>query len=452
MLTTLSFRDYLVFFRKTIENVVASLRANKFLRNAGIMSSGAAIGHLFTLAAAPLLTRIYGPEEFGTLGLFTTLLTTLGVAITLQYEISIVVGNDERESAYLTIGSLLLALPVSAFAGVLLWSMIRFKVPGFSGMPGFTPPLLVCAMLFVGIFTTLRYWSLRGQQYKWIAQATMTQSAGRAILQAVLGAVGFKMSGLLLGETLGRGVGMSRMVRSSWPALRRNAAGFRWYELRSVLWKHRKFPLLSFPSSFLDALCLGLPLPLLVHMYGVSLGGYYSLVWKAITLPSVLIVASVADTFHSALAISVRESPGRALKLFRTTAITLLCVGAVPAAVMALWGPGLFSLVFGSRWRVSGVIAAIVAPWYLAQFVANPLSRTVIVLSGQEAKLGWDVACIVSLGLVFSAAYLLHLPPLITIGVLSAVYTLLFIAYFLLLEHIVVRFDRTRRTVTQPNV
>jgi O-antigen/teichoic acid export membrane protein len=53
---------------------LAGLRANKFIRNAGIISSGAALGHVFTLVAGPLLTRIYGPEEFGALGLFTSLL------------------------------------------------------------------------------------------------------------------------------------------------------------------------------------------------------------------------------------------------------------------------------------------------------------------------------------------------------------------------------------------
>jgi len=63
----------------------AKLRSNGFIRNAGIITSGSALGHIFTLAAGPLLTRIYGPEEFGALGLFTSALSIMVVAVTLQY-------------------------------------------------------------------------------------------------------------------------------------------------------------------------------------------------------------------------------------------------------------------------------------------------------------------------------------------------------------------------------
>ncbi|MGB8260301.1 MAG: hypothetical protein WCE75_08115 [Terracidiphilus sp.] len=430
----------------TVRSGIGKLRANSFLRNVGIMSSGAAFGHLFTLAAAPLLTRIYGPEEFGSLGLFTTLLSTLSVATTLQYEISIVVGNDEKEAAYLTFGSLIVALPVCALAGVLHWLLIRFRLLGFGGMPWFSPLLLAFAMAFVGTFTALRYWSLREKQFRWIAQATIVQSAARSILQTALGIAGMKASGLLIGETLGRGMGMSKNLRSSWSVLRPHALAFRWNELGQALWRHRKFPLFSFPSSFLDALCLGLPLPLLVHMYGVSLGGYYSLVWKAITVPSVLIVVSVADTFHSSLATCARDTPEQVGMLFRRTSIGLLLAGLLPTALLLLSGPQLFGWIFGSRWQLSGVIAAIIAPWYLAQFVANPLSRVVVVLSGQEIKLIWDVLCLVSLAGVFYAARTLHLAPMDTIKVLSAVYTVLFIVYFLILRQIVARFTQSHTT------
>src|SRR5258708_9075758 len=77
----------------------ARLRSSAFVRNVGILSGGAALGHVFTLAAGPLLTRIYGPADFGALGLFTSFLSVMTVAVALRYEVSIVSGRDEAEAA-----------------------------------------------------------------------------------------------------------------------------------------------------------------------------------------------------------------------------------------------------------------------------------------------------------------------------------------------------------------
>jgi O-antigen/teichoic acid export membrane protein len=138
------------------------------------------------------------------------------------------------------------------------------------------------------------------------------------------------------------------------------------------------------------------------------------------------------------------------MRLFQTASLGLLIVGIAPAAVLTLWGPALFGWVFGARWVLAGSIAAIVAPWYLAQFVASPLSRVVVVLSGQESKLIWDVLCLVSLMGVFVSARFWGLAPLPTIRVLSAVYAMLYVVYYSILVYVVASFDRSRRAAKQP--
>jgi O-antigen/teichoic acid export membrane protein len=271
------------------------------------------------------------------------------------------------------------------------------------------------------------------------------QSAGRAIFQTGLGALGLHAAGLLLGETLGRCVGMSKMLRSAWPALKRNAGTFHWHRLMDTLWRHRKFPLYSFPSSFLDAAFLALPLPLLIRMFGVATGGYYAVVWKAITVPGVLITVAVADTFHERLATCARDTPHKVWGLFQAISLMLLVTGLVPAAMLWFWGPQLFAWVFGARWALSGTMAAIVAPWYLAQFIVSPLSRVVVVLSGQELKLIWDVVCIASLFGVFGYAHWHGLGVLQTIRILSWAYASLFVVYYLILLRIIVRFNQEQK-------
>src|ERR1022692_931719 len=94
---------------RSIKSWMLCLKNTPFINKVLILSSGSAVGHLFTLALSPLLTRIYGPNNFGALGLFTSFLSVAGVAVTLQYETSIIAASDETEAASLAISAALLA-------------------------------------------------------------------------------------------------------------------------------------------------------------------------------------------------------------------------------------------------------------------------------------------------------------------------------------------------------
>jgi lipopolysaccharide exporter len=415
----------------------SALRPNSFLRRAGVLSGGSALGHLFTLAISPLLTRLYGPSDFGTLGLFTSYLAVAGCAVALQYETSIVSATNDRDATYLMLAATLLTIPTSVLAGGTLWILIRFSLLGFGGLNWYAPVCLSFVMCFVGIFVSLRYWNLRKHEFREVSRAVVTQSAARAFIQAAAGALHLHDAGLIFGETLGRGVGMGRMFTKVLPDLRVFASQFEWSECRRVLWRNRKFPFLSLPSSLMDALCVSLALPMLIHLYGAASGGYYSLVWRAIALPSVLITLAVADTFHSQAAFFARERPHDILGLFARTSLTLLLIGLIPFTIFICWGQPLFRTIFGSQWATSGAIAALIAPWYLAQFVTNPVSRVVLVLNGQETKLAWDALCILSIPAVFYVARVTQMEVLHTIRLLSLVNTALYVAYFLVLLRVI---------------
>src|SRR5262245_33213571 len=133
---------------------LARLRSSAFVRNAGTLSAGTALGHAFTLAAAPVLTRIYGPGDFGAFGLFLSFMSVAGDAVTLRFEASIVSGRDESEVAHLTLASLLLALPLSVLAGMGLWGLIHFSVLGFGTLPWYSPLLVAVALCSFGVFNT----------------------------------------------------------------------------------------------------------------------------------------------------------------------------------------------------------------------------------------------------------------------------------------------------------
>ena len=86
-----------------------------------VLMTGSAFGQLLVLAASPLLTRLYTPEDFGVLGVFTALLMIFGIAVSLRYELAIPLAEDDARMVNLLALSLVLTLLVSSLFGVSVW-------------------------------------------------------------------------------------------------------------------------------------------------------------------------------------------------------------------------------------------------------------------------------------------------------------------------------------------
>ena len=100
---------------------------------------------------------------------------------------------------------------------------------------------------------------------------------------------------------------------------------------------------------------------------------------------------------------------------------------------MLFYGKPIFLFVFGSKWEISGAIAAIVAPWFLTSFIVSPLSRLVYVLHGQRLKLIYDILILGGNLLVFWLARHLDWPMLYMITVMSAMNTVSKVVYYFVL-------------------
>jgi O-antigen/teichoic acid export membrane protein len=403
------------------------------LRNFSILSGGSALGQTFTLALAPLITRFYLPDNLGQLGLFTAFINIAVLAASLRYDLGIVSARNDGEAAQLTLCSFLFALPVSTLSALTFYLLVRNGILGYGNMPLYSAVLIIPAIFSTTAFTALRYWLLRKERFGLISHGTVLQNASRALSQTGFGWLGAHAAGLLAGEIIGRCSGMSRMLRAAWPALKRELSGSDLRQIKATLKNNRQFALYSLPSSLLAELAAAISVPLVVYVYGLSAGGSYSLVWRVLALPAVLITANVADAFHSRAALISQRNPVALPGLVKRTAGLLLFIGICPAAILVAFGPRLFEWVFGSRWVEAGVMAGWVAPWFLAQFVVNPLSRVVLVVGRQKVKFVYDIITFGGTIAVFVIAHHRNWPVITAIVALTGVKTMSYAVFFLLL-------------------
>src|SRR5262245_43618883 len=72
-----------------LSDIRRRLAERPFLRNVSIMLSGAAAGQMVSILLSPVLTRLYSPQQFGVLSVYSALLAILVVVASLRYELTI---------------------------------------------------------------------------------------------------------------------------------------------------------------------------------------------------------------------------------------------------------------------------------------------------------------------------------------------------------------------------
>ena len=79
-----------------------TLLKGNFLRNILVLMTGTASVQLMNFLITPIITRLYSPEAFGALGLFSSTITFTVVAVTLSYPIALVIERRDRNVEDLT--------------------------------------------------------------------------------------------------------------------------------------------------------------------------------------------------------------------------------------------------------------------------------------------------------------------------------------------------------------
>lgn len=406
-----------------------------------VLVTGTALSQIVNLAITPIITRLYEPADFGLFGLYFAYFSVALVVVTWRYELAIVGARTEGDAWELVALCGIVLPPMAGFAAAGLLVIELVGVGEFGALPWPSPLLLLAGLLVGGTLAVLRFVAVRRNEFVAVSAATVQQGLARAVGQLAFGLLGAGSVGLMAADGLARLAGARRLHRAS------DGVGGRLRSLSSTRIKaaarvHWRFPVLSVPSSLLDTLSSTLPAPLIASLFGISPAGQFFLVQRVLALPLALVGASVADIFHARLAEEVRTGTGTGARLVLRTSALLFLIG-LPVAVAIIWGGEfLFALVFGEPWRSAGQVAAIVAPWTLAQLVVSPLSRTIYVVNGQFVKLAFDFASIGASvgGLAGAAAF--GLDFLGAVRVLTSMSIAANVLYLLLILHLARQADR----------
>jgi len=363
--------------------MIGKLVNNNFVRQVSLLAGGTALAQVINLAILPILTRLYGPGEFGILAVMTAVAAMGGVFVSLRYENAIIAVHSVEE-AKLGVYSIFWISLFACLIGFSVFSLVSFLID-LSDKHYWVGVLSILFMLASAWSQALYFFNNKISNYRAMTKGRLYAALMLAFTSIVWGVSAGSFWGLLLGSFFGVLINFIYLLVITKDV---NLAEF--YQQRknvlSFAVGNKRFPRFLIASSLIDRASSQGYLLLFTKVFGETVAGYLSLYNKVAGLPSVLIGSAVGDVFKRNASEQLRET-GQCKGLFSKTAKSLMLIAFVPFIVLVLLGPYVFSLVFGSEWRTAGEYAQVLSPVFFIGFVVSPLSSLIYLEDYQKYDL-----------------------------------------------------------------
>ena len=366
-----------------------SLRS-EFTKNVLTLMSGTVIAQAIPIAIAPILTRMYTPDDFGLFAVFFAILSIFSVVMNLRYENAIMLPKNEKDALTIFILGFLINTTIS----LILFVIVLFFNAPITELLGderisFWLYFIPLTLFFVGLFNLLRVFNNRQKNYRDIAQATVLKSVVMGVAQVAIGLFKSGVVGLISGQILSQFFANLRLFKNIY---RREQfrKSFNFLKIIAMAKRYRQFPLFSLPSAFINVLANHLTNLLISSLFSVVTLGFYSLVQRMLGIPSALIGQSIGQVFYEE-GVRIKHQQGEISELFNRTLKKLIFIG-FPLFFALFWSvKPLFRLIFGEDWAVAGEYAQIVIPMFFIRFVVTALSIVYDMFGELRVELLWQI-------------------------------------------------------------
>ncbi len=375
---------------------------NPVFRNILLLFSGTGIAQLIPVVIQLFLARIYTKAEFGELSVFMSVIGIGGVVATLNYDYVVVMSRRQGEARTMLFLSLLSSVVIGIISFVVLF-LFRPFFSGILGVPDYNifwlvPPVI----LIMGWINGLTSWYNRMRAYKKMVAGQLTQGLSIPVWKLIFGYIGIS-SGLIWGTFIGYVIAVAYFV---YLYLSENLKcglfrSLSWSKMKAFAWEYRDFAIYASIGNLFNAFALlGLPL-LITFFYPLEVAGLYFFANSVIRLPINLLSIAIGKVYKKEASEMYQRRPYE-LYPFTLRIQKMILAFVFPLLIIFfVFGPQLFSFLFGVKWAEAGDMVRYFAIFVLFNALYSPISSIADILRRQKLMLFFNVSLVVSQILVF---------------------------------------------------
>lgn len=360
------------------------LPKSEFSRNVLTLMTGTTIAQIIPFAIAPILSRIYTPEDFGSFAFYMAIASTIAVVATGRYELAIMLPSSNSAAEQLVFAGTIILLLIS------MLSLLVFSAGVF--IYGYAPIFLTIPFLviFIAMTNILDKYNNRIKNYKVMACQRITKTSTESIVSLTGGGILSLKQGLIYGSILGYAASFFYMLSINYNSMKKALAKTNIKKIKMLARSYKNFPKYNLPHAALNTLSANAPVFLIPIYFDNSILGRYSFGLKIIQAPLGLISMSIYNVFSQKLA--EQHSKGDDVKPLFLKMLKSVLLMILAMAPMLLFTGELFAFAFGPQWREAGVYVQILAPWILLGFVVSCFASIPLIFGKQKKALLLEIA------------------------------------------------------------
>ena len=366
--------------KKKLKNI----RLEDFSKNVLMLVGSTAFSQGLAILILPILTRIYSPESFGYLGVYTSIVSIFAASACLRYDIAIGVVKEDSEANIITLISLALSFIFSSLAFLVVY-IFNERISNLIDNQGFNSYLYLIpvGIFFFSSFNALQFWKSRKKQFKEIAIVRFKQVGVGSAFQLIGGwfSGGLALY-LIIGYILSTFSGIFKFYADF---IKSNKGLYVFSNIIHVMKKYKQYPKYSTLESFLNNVSIFFPLLLISKYVSIAETGFIMLAMKLMQIPMTLIGNSIAQVFLVSAAKEYHD--GKIADFTLKTVVNLFKIGTGPILFIGIVAPEVCQIVFGSSWERVGVLINWMVAWFVMQFLASPIAMIFHITENQKYAL-----------------------------------------------------------------
>ena len=388
-----------------IKEKITILKSSNFFLNILAAIMGVAGAQAVTFLCMPLITRLYKPEDFGLLAIFTAIVNMLAPVATMSYANAVVIPQNNKDAfkiAKLSVLCCLLFSPV-LFILIIIFQEKLIALISINSQDNYIFYLIPIATFFGAFLYVAEQISIRYEIFKSRAKAFFISAVLMNFMKIIGGLV--ISSGMVLVSTFILGKICNLIILNY--SIRKKGFFFeKSFGKNGILdtaIKHKDFPFYRLPQGIINGVTLGLPVIIITTHFGKDAAGQYSLAILCLGAPVMLLGQTVGDVLYPRITRAILNKQEDPEKLFYKVTFNLFFIALFVFSPIFFFGGELFSILFGEQWVKAGQYSQWLCLWMIGTLATRGCIAAIPALNLQRFFLIYE--CI-SLFLRTSILYL----------------------------------------------
>lgn len=348
---------------------------------------GTTIAQIISLLFSPAITRLFTPEVFGDISVFSSVTSIIGVIICLRYELAIILPKEDNEGISVLKLCYIITGIITFIVFILLVSFreqlfLKMGVLDLEKYWYYIPIIL----FFNGIIQASNYWLIRKKKYSIISFNKVLPVLVLNVMSVVLGTIGYRnVSSRLFAIFISNIINIVIVLHVILPDVYNSKKNSNEIRYKVVFIRYKKFFVYDVWGALINNISWMI-VPILMNIYYSSnMAGQYSIGMRIIQIPASIIGVSIYQVFiKDANEMLINKK----LYEYCLKLIKKLFIFTSPMAIILIfWGKELFILIFGKEWEIAGIYSQILAPWSIVWFISSPISGIYTIAQKQNISL-----------------------------------------------------------------